>query len=200
MSTSLLQAQIAMMDFQASRYLITGVVPEQAGNDHPYLTPMGVFPTSDGFINIAVATEGQWKALCQVLDSQELESDERFNSIMGRIGHRKECNEAVIALTKTRESAPLIQALNDASVPSGPVYNMEQVFDDPQVQHLGIAVPVEHPELGPIKVVSQPFDMSRTPLDPFTPTPGRGEHSTDILQELGYDAGAISDLQSRNVI
>ncbi len=199
-ATSLLQAQIAMMDFQASRYLIMDEPPERAGNDHPYLTPMGVYETADGCINIAVATEGQWRALCEVLGDDALAADDRFQSVFNRTANREACNAAVSALTKTFESLALVSALNKAGVPSGPIYDMRQVFDDPQVRHLGMATPVDHPEMGEIRLVSQPIEMSRSALEPFTPTPPRGAHTDEVLRELGCSTAEIETLRERRVV
>ncbi|MEM8988363.1 MAG: CoA transferase, partial [Pseudomonadota bacterium] len=169
--TSLLQAQIAMMDFQASRYLVTGDAPERAGNDHPYLTPMGVYETLDGHINIAVATDAQWRALCGVLGDNDLGRDPRFEAIMGRIENRDACKAAVMSLTRRFSSVTLIDRLNEAGVPAGHIYDMKGVFEDPQVKHLGMAADVAHKELGDIKLVSQPIEMPGEVQEPYQGTP-----------------------------
>ncbi|MEM8659634.1 MAG: CoA transferase [Pseudomonadota bacterium] len=198
--TSLLQAQIALMDFQASRFLIDGVVPEQVGNDHPYLVPMGVFGTRDGNVNIAAATEEQWCQLCTVLDSPELAVDARFDTIIKRIENKQACNASVEALTQQFSTTELVDKLNEHGVPAGPIYDMREVFEDAQVQHLGMAAPVAHPTLGDMQLVSQPIQMSRTPLQPFTPTPQRGENTESVLQELGFGAEQIDALRERQII
>lgn len=199
-STSLLQAQIAMMDFQAAKYLMTEQVPGQAGNDHPYLTPMGVFETADGHINIAVATDEQWRKLCDSLAAPELIDDVRFSDIVKRTENREACKAAVSALTPQWTSAELIERLNQNSIPSGPIYNMQQVFEDPQVRHLKMAQPLIHETLGGIELVSQPIDMQRTPLQPFVQTPERGTHTDEVLLQLDYSQQQIDEFRERQII
>lgn len=198
--TSLLQAQIAMMDFQAAAHLVEGKVPGQAGNDHPYSTPMGVVPTSDGFINIGVGGEGHWAALCRALERADLArhpdyatQDQRFRN---RAGLMAELN----AIFRTRGSAEWLEALSGHGVPAGPIYRVDEVFADAQVAHLGIAQPVRHPELGDIRLIGQPIDMSRTPARLATPTPRAGQHTDAILSDLGLDPAAISDLRAARVV
>lgn len=199
-TTSLLEAQIAMMDFQAARYLASGDIPLQAGNDHPYITPMGVFETADGHVNIAVASEGQWRSLCAVLGDDDLAKDERFAGAMMRTGNRDDCREAVTTLTRKFPSVELIKKLNAASVPSGPIYNLREVFDDPQVNHLEMAAPTRHPALGDTRLVSQPIKMSGHKLAPFTATPELGEHTHEILKELGIEEEEVEDLREERLI
>jgi crotonobetainyl-CoA:carnitine CoA-transferase CaiB-like acyl-CoA transferase len=178
--TSLLQAQIAMMDFQAARYLVDGVAPGQAGNDHPYSTPMGVFPTADGFINLGVGGDGQWRALCVALGRPELGTAADYATNDMRLRNRPK--------------------LEQQGVPAGPIYKVDEVFADPQVQHLGIAEPLHHPTRGDVRVVGQPITMSRTPAKVVSPLPDPGAHTDEILRRLGYSAAEIEDLRARNVV
>jgi crotonobetainyl-CoA:carnitine CoA-transferase CaiB-like acyl-CoA transferase len=141
-SASLLQAQIAMMDFQAAKYLVEKVVPQQAGNDHPYSTPMGVVKTADGFINIAVGGEGQWNFFCDAIGHPELRDDPRYATQDDRFKNRPALNALLAGIFVTRASADWLAALENVGVPAGPIYMMNEVFADPQVQHLGIAVSV----------------------------------------------------------
>ncbi|MGF1651519.1 MAG: CaiB/BaiF CoA transferase family protein [Hyphomicrobiaceae bacterium] len=193
--TSLLQAQIAILDFQAARYLVDGVVPEQAGNDHPYSTPMGVFETSDGFINLGVGGDGQWRSLCAVLDRTDLGTEPQFATGEARFKNRPQVREIIEPLFRMRTSAEWLALLADAGVPAGPIYRMNEVFDDPQVRHLGIAVPSRHPARGDMKLIGQPVELSRTPASIETPAPDAGSHTDEILAELGLSTEEIGALR-----
>src|SRR3954468_1438549 len=198
--TSLLQAMIAMMDFQAARYLVEDSVPPQAGNDHPYQTPMGVYATRDGHINVAVAAEGQWRKFCEAIGRLELGTDPAYDSIEKRYAQRPALRAIIEEVLRTKSSAEWIAAFEAVGVPAGPIYAMDEVFDDPQVRHLGIAAPVHHPALGDIRLVGQPIGMSRTPPGVATPTPEPGEHTAEILAEVGYDEAAVARLKAARVI
>lgn len=198
--TSLLEAQIAMMDFQAARFLVEGTVPPQAGNDHPYATPMGVYATRDGHINLGVGAEGHWRSFCGVLGRPELASDPRYDSVEKRYAARPELRILLEEIMSTQDSAHWLDACEKASVPAGPIYSVDAMFDDPQVQHLGIAQPVNHPVLGDIRVIGEPVGLSRTPASVVSPTPDAGEHNDEILAELGYDAAAIAQLRADGAI
>jgi crotonobetainyl-CoA:carnitine CoA-transferase CaiB-like acyl-CoA transferase len=198
--TSLLEAQIAMMDFQAARFLVEGTVPPQAGNDHPYATPMGVYATRDGHINLGVGAEGHWRSFCGVLGRPELASDPRYDSVEKRYAARPELRILLEEIMSTQDSAHWLDACEKASVPAGPIYSVDAMFDDPQVQHLGIAQPVTHPVLGDIRVIGEPVGLSRTPASVVSPTPDAGEHNDEILAELGYDAAAIAQLRADGAI
>jgi crotonobetainyl-CoA:carnitine CoA-transferase CaiB-like acyl-CoA transferase len=198
--TSLLEAQIAMMDFQAARFLVEGTVPPQAGNDHPYATPMGVYATRDGHINLGVGAEGHWRSFCGVLGQPELASDPRYDSVEKRYAARPELRILLEEIMSTQDSAYWLDACEKASVPAGPIYSVDAMFDDPQVQHLGIAQPVTHPVLGDIRVIGEPVGLSRTPASVVTPTPDAGEHNDEILAELGYDAATIAQMRADGAI
>jgi crotonobetainyl-CoA:carnitine CoA-transferase CaiB-like acyl-CoA transferase len=198
--TSLLQAQIAMMDFQAAAYLVEGKVPGQAGNDHPYSTPMGVLQTADGFINIGVGGEGQWVALTRALDRPDLAANPDYAVQDQRFRHRAKLMAELGEIFSTRSSADWLERLAAEGVPAGPIYKVDEVFADPQVEHLGIARPVRHPQLGDIRLVGQPIDMSRTPPEIATPTPDPGAHSEEILREIGFGEAAVADLRALGVV
>jgi crotonobetainyl-CoA:carnitine CoA-transferase CaiB-like acyl-CoA transferase len=198
--TSLLQAQIFMLDFQAARWLVGHEVPPQAGNNHPTSIPTGVFKTRDGHINIAVAGNVIWARFCKALKTDELPADPRYKDGASRSKNRDALNAAIEAITVRYGSAELIALLNEAGVPCGPIYSIDQVFADPQVQHLGIAQPVHSAKLGELQLVGQPFTLSRTGTQLRTATPERGQDTEAVLGELGLNAEEIRGLRERTIV
>lgn len=198
--TSLLQAQIALMDFQAARYLLDGEVPAQVGNDHPTVTPMGVVATSDGHINLGVGGDGQWQALCTALAQPEWAENPDYARMEDRTARRDEVWSLLRPIFATRTSAEWIAILDEHDVPAGPIYRMNEVFDDPQVQHLAMAQTVRHPVRGDIRLVAQPFDLSRTPASLATAAPDAGEHTDEVLSEFGITAERIAALRACGAI
>ncbi|HKB23583.1 MAG TPA: CoA transferase [Methylomirabilota bacterium] len=198
--TSLLQAMVTMLDFQAARWLIDGEIPPQAGNDHPTGIPTGVFTTADGHINIAASGQTMYRRLCTALGVPELVDDPRFKTIHDRSKNRKQLNAELDKILVKKTGAEWIEALNKAGVPSGPIYNVKQVFEDPQIQHLGMAQPVRHPERGEIKVQGLPATLSRTPGAIRRPPPTHGQHTDEILRELGYSAEEIKALRKDGAV
>ena len=197
---SLLQAQIFMLDFQAARWLLEKEVAPQAGNNHPTSIPTGVFKTADGHINIASAGEAIWQRLCNAIEAPELLGDPRYADGAARSDNRDDLNAAIENRTRHYTSEKLIDVLNAAGVPCGPIYSVDQVFQDAQVRHLGMAQPVHHPELGDIELVGQPFTLSRHGNRLRTATPSRGQDSAGVLGELGLSNEEIADLQARQVV
>ena len=198
--TSLLQAQIAIMDFQAARYLVDGVVPEQAGNDHPYSTPMGVVDTADGHINIGVGGDGQWRALCMVLERPDLAENPHYATLESRYRNRPQLKKLLAPIFRARSSTEWLQRLARAGVPAGPIYKMDEVFADPQVQHLGIAVPVHDSVRGDVRIIGEPVELSRTPARFLTMIPEPGEHTEEVLRELGFGTADIKRLRDAKVV
>ena len=198
--SNLLHAMIAMMDFQAARFLMDGDVPQQMGNDHPTSIPTGVFPTADGHINIAAAGEVMFARLCRTMGFPELTEHPDFRTAEKRSANRAALNERIAAVTRTAASAEWVERLEAAEVPCGPIYSMDEVFADKQVQHLGVAQAVNHPVLGRVELVGQAARLSRTPARLETATPSAGEHTEAILAELGYEAAAVARLRSQGVI
>jgi formyl-CoA transferase len=193
-------SQIALMDFQAARYLVDGEVPEQMGNDHPTSMPTSAYATSDGWVNIGASGEAIWERLAGALGRPELVTRPEFADARARSANRVALNAEIGAVIATRTTAEWVGRLNEAGVPCGPIYTMDQVFADPQVRHLGAAAPVCHPRLGEVRIVNQAVRLSRTPATMARATPELGEHSAEILRELGYDATRIDELRSRGVI
>jgi len=197
---SLLAAQIAMMDFQAARYLMEGEVPGQAGNNHPTSIPTGVFATADGYVNIAASGNPIWARLARALGLDALLDDPRFANGAARSEHREALNAAIEGVTRTGTSAHWVEALAAAEVPCGPVYSMDQVFADPQVRHLGMAPTVRHPELGEVALVGQAVKLSRTPAALRTATAAQGADTDAVLRELGYAEAEIGAMRTDGVI
>ena len=198
--TSLLQAQIAMLDFQAARWVMDGEVPPQAGNNHPTSIPTGVFETADGHINVAASGDAIWRRLCTALGARDLSQAPEYATAKARLENRDALNARLQEYLAARTSAEWIDVLNAAGVPCGPIYTIDQVFADAQVRHLRMEEPVEHPKLGAIKVVGQAVTMSRARFTVRRSTPERGEHTDEVLGELGVDAAEIADLRERHII
>ncbi len=197
---SLLQSQIAMMDFQAARYLVEGVVPQQAGNDHPYSTPMGVMKTADGFINIAVGGPAQWLAFCDAIGQPELKNDPLYATQEIRFKNRPALTAKLSEVFATRTSQAWLQALEEVGVPAGPIYKMDEVFADPQVRHLGMAVQVPGKDGAGLTLVGQPIGLSRTPAHFTGLLAEAGADNDDILKAIGLAEADIDALRRERVI
>jgi formyl-CoA transferase len=197
--TSLLQAQIAMLDFQAARWLVKGEVPQQAGNNHPTSIPTGVFKTSDGHINIASTGQKIWERFCHALGDPDLITRPEYATAAARSKNREALNAVIDAHTIKRTSADWVERLNEAGVPSGPIYSIDQMFGDPQVEHLKMAQPVKK-KGKEMKLVGQPVSLSRTPSKLVSWPPALGEHTDQVLKEFGFRAGEIAALRKANAI
>jgi formyl-CoA transferase len=198
--TSLLQAQIFMLDFQAARWLIKQEVPGQAGNNHPTSIPTGVFTTSDGHINVACAGQKIWERFCEAVDAKWLVEHPDYINAAARLTNRDALNAEIDKILSHRSSAQWVDALNEAGVPCGPIYSIDQVFADPQVKHLGIAQRVKRANGETLNVVGQPITLSRTPSSIVTAPPEIGEHTEEILKEFGYRDEEITALRRANAL
>ena len=197
--TSLLEAMIYMMDFQTSRWTIDGEIPGQAGNFHPTSIPTGVYKTSDGHINIAVFGGKIWERFAEAMGAPEWITDERSKTKTSRSVHRAWLNAEIEKRLMRNTSDYWIATLNDAGVACGRINNLKEVFEEPQVQHLGILKKVTSKYLGEQTLTGQPVTLTRTPSTIARAAPKRGEHSEEILSEIGYDADAISRMKAVGV-
>jgi len=198
--TSLLQAQIFMLDFQAARWLVGGIVAPQAGNNHPTTAPTGVFKTKDGYINIAVAGQTMWERLCKTIDRADLAARAQYATSKLRLEHRDQLNAELETITAARTNAEWVELLNTASVPCGPIYKIDEMFADPQVEHLRAAQGVALQDGSEITLLAQPVWLSRTPSRLAAPPPELGEHTDEVLREFGFAESEIASLHAKRVV
>src|SRR5712691_4275865 len=200
--TSLLEAQIFMLDFQASRWLIAGEVAPQAGNDHPTGIPTGVFPTSDGHINIAASSARMYERFCDVIGRPEWKTKPEWRTQKARSRDRAAINAAIGDITRTQTADYWINMFDEAGIPCGPIYTIDQVFADPQVQHLGMATPMHRSEAagGDTRVVASPLNYSDLTRDIRLPTPEAGNHTDEVLASVGYSEAEIATLREKGVV
>ena len=198
--TSLLESQIFMLDFQAARYLVKGEVAGQAGNDHPTFTPTGVFPTSDGHMNIAASSGRLWERLCDTLGKPEWKTKPEWNTAAGRLKQRAAVNAAVSDITRHKPSAHWVDLFEAAGIPAGPINTIDKVFADPQVQHLGMGTPVHSPLFGDTRMVASPLNVSGASRNIRSTTPEPGAHTDEVLRAAGYPNEAIEKLRASGAI
>jgi len=196
--TSLLQAQIAMLDFQAARWLMDGDVPKQAGNDHPTSIPTGVFVTADGFINIACAGQHMWLRLKDELADDRMDHED-YADPPSRSRNRVALNALINENTGRKSTEYWVGRFAEIGVPCGEINNIQQVFENPQVQHLGMARDVDSQERGPSQIVGQPIRMSRSSAEIRRPPPTKGQHTAEILAEYGFEEAEIEDFSARGI-
>ncbi len=198
--TSLLESLIFMLDLQGSRYLVKGEVAKQAGNDHPTLTPTGVFPTSDGYMNIAASSGRLWERLCDTLGHSEWKTKPEWNTVVGRTKDRAGVNGAISAVTKTQTGEYWTGKFDAAGIPAGPINTIDRVFNDPQVKHVGMAAPVDSPLFGKTHYVANPLNMTGSTRDIRMCAPEPGQHSDEVLAWLGMSTEEIATLRNNKVI
>ncbi len=200
--TSLLEAQIAMLDFQATRWTIGHEVPPQAGNDHPTAIPTGVFPTSDGHVNIAASSNPMFARLCNAMGAQRLIEHPDYKASADRGRNRAALKRDIDEYTRTRTTQEWVDVLNEAGVPCGPIYTIDQTFADPQVQLLRMTRTAKHKRLGKLEVLAQAVNLTANGGRPEVrlPSPEFGEHTEEVLADLGYAPQAIADLRQKGAI
>ncbi|MGE0315231.1 MAG: CaiB/BaiF CoA transferase family protein [Lautropia sp.] len=197
---SLLHAQIAMMDFQVARYLNDGVVPVQEGNDHPTSSPMGLFRASDGVFNLGASGDGNWTRMCRVLEREAWLGDPEFATEALRVANRKRLNALLAERFASRTVREWVDLLTAAGIPVGPVYTVPQVFEDEQVRHLGVVASLPAQDGKTAHYISQPANLSRTPARVVAPAPAWGEHTDEIMAEIGYSPAQIGRYRADAVI
>lgn len=199
-TTSLLETQVFLLDFQASRWLFDGEVAGQAGNDHPTGIPTGAFPASDGHINIAASSARLWERFCDAIERPDWKAKPEWTSQKGRSADRKAINAAISEVTKTKPAEHWIELFEGAGIPCGPINTIDKVFADPQVKHLKMARPMRHPRLGTKEVVSSPINLVGLPKDVRDPTPEAGQHTEEVLRALGYGDADLADMKKRGIV
>ena len=197
--TSLLEAMVGMMDFQTARWLIDGEVPAQAGNFHPTSIPTGVYKARDGYMNIAVFGSKIWERFCHILGAPEWITDPRYRDKAARSVNRESLNAEIDRRLATRDRADWVQEFNEGGVACGLINDVREVFDEPQVQHLGMVQDVVSPRLGPQRLVGQPVQLERTPSRIARAAPRRGEHTEEVLRELGLSDADLARMKSTGV-
>jgi crotonobetainyl-CoA:carnitine CoA-transferase CaiB-like acyl-CoA transferase len=198
--TSLLEAMLSMLDFQASRWLMSKEVPPQAGNNHPTGIPTGVFETKDGHINIAASGDEIYERFCRAIERPDFQTDPRFATSRARSTNRDELMELLMPITRQKTSAEWVKIMNEAGVPCGPIYRIDETFADPQVRHLAMAQPVHSPTLGDLTILGHPVSHGAQRLPIRTSAPELGQDNEEILTSLGYSKEQIADLAHRGVI
>jgi crotonobetainyl-CoA:carnitine CoA-transferase CaiB-like acyl-CoA transferase len=199
-STSLLEGMVGMLGFQATRYLNGGDIPPPAGNHHPINAPYGVFRSKDGYVTIGGTGEKRWPKLCELIGAPELLEDPRFQTNGGRHANRLELAELISAKLQARSSDEWELLLNEAGVPCGPIYRVDQALEHPQVRHREMVVEVEHASAGPVRLLGLPVKLSDTPGDVHLPPPLLGQHTAEILIDAGIDAAEIERLARSGVV
>jgi crotonobetainyl-CoA:carnitine CoA-transferase CaiB-like acyl-CoA transferase len=197
--TSLLESMVYMMDFQNSRWLIDGDIPTQAGNYHPTSIPTGVYKAKDGYMNIAVFGSKIWERFCEILGAPEWVTDERYKNKQGRSINRDSINAEINRRLASQDRAYWVERFNAGGVACGLINDVKGVFEEPQIQHLAIVKDVVSSHHGPQKMVGQPVQLERTPSTIVRSAPKRGEHSEEILKELGLETAELASLKSKGV-
>jgi len=197
---SLLASQVAMLDFQAADWLMQGKLHRQSGNDHPYTTPMGVYPASDGEILIGASGQGQYRKLCEAIAAPHLLADPRFATADARLENRPAFNAALSEVTRSRSVAEWVPLLNEAGIACGPINTIDQVFADPQVQASGIAQRVAHPRLGEIGLLGSPLSLSASEARIVCAAPEKGADTDAVLREAGYAEPEIAALRRTGAV
>jgi len=199
-TTSILEATIGILTMQAGKFFATDQPPGPAGNHHPVISPYGVYPTQDKPINIAVGTETMWKNFCRTLGLPEMEQDVKFQKNNDRVENRAELNRLIEKALALKTQEAWVEALNQAGIPCGPIYTLDQVFKDPQVLHQKMLLEIEHPKVGKIPMTGLPVQLSENPPQVFLPPPVLGEHTAVVLRDFGFTEEEIEHLFADKVI
>lgn len=197
--TSLMESLLSMMDLHAARWLMEGVVPKQVGNEHPTGVPTNTYRTADGYVSLSIMPR-MWPDLCRAIERDDAADDPRFSTREARRKHRKECNGMIAECMKRFTTEEMLKRLAASDIPSGPVYTIDQTFNDPQVKHLELARKLKSEAKGEFELLRQPFTLSRTPSDNWSPTPEYGADTEEVLAEFGFSDEEIARLESERVV
>jgi crotonobetainyl-CoA:carnitine CoA-transferase CaiB-like acyl-CoA transferase len=192
--TSMLGGQVALLTYQAGIWFTTGEVPVMLGNRHPIITPYDTFPSADGFVNIAVGNDAIWVRFCNALGLEQERDDPRFRTNADRAAHRAELYEILNAALGALPTTEIVDRLDAAAVPCGPIHDVEEVFADPQIADQELVMHAPHKTLGEVAVTGFPYHFHGTPLQLRHGPPVLGEHTRDLLAGLGYDERTIDAL------
>jgi crotonobetainyl-CoA:carnitine CoA-transferase CaiB-like acyl-CoA transferase len=198
--SNLLQAAIQLLDFQAARYTMSGDVPAQVGNDHPTSMPTSAYTTADGHMNVAATGTKMWQRVCESIGRMDMFEHPDFKTAEARAQNRTALNKELNAGFKQKKSSEWVEILNKGGVPCGPIYKMDEVFADPQVKHVGAAAEVTHKKLGKLRLINQPVKLSRTPAKLVSATPERGEHTEEVLIEIGFSPEDVKGFKSKGIV
>ncbi|MBI3979124.1 MAG: CoA transferase [Chloroflexi bacterium] len=198
--TSLLDGQIGLLTFQAASYFATGRNPRRMANRHPSIAPYETLPTADGFVNIAVGNDALWAKFCQALGLEAYQHDPRFRTNADRVQNRPALIPIVEARFRTFSTADLLRLLEEAGIPCGVIASLDEVFANPQVRHLGHLQKVPHPKAGTVTLTAPPYRLRRTPPSIRRAPPTLGQHTHEILAEVGYDEAAVAALRERGAV
>ncbi len=197
---SMLDGQVSWLTYQAGRYLASGKVPQRIGSAHPLIVPYQAFEAKDGFVNIAVGNDNLWKKFCDATELRAIVDDPKFATNAKRVENRQEVIEIISNVIAGKTMQEWLDILEDAGIPCGPIYTVDQIFSDPQVLARNMLVEVDHPKCGPVKVTGSPIKLSETPADVRTSPPMLGQHNEEILQDLGFDSSDIEKIKEEKVI
>ena len=200
--TSLLESMLCKLDFQAARFTMNGEIPEQEGNNHPTLSPMGVFHTRDGMVNLAASTDKMWNKFCDIAEANELANNKNYQTVEGRLQSREDLWKEVNSITSQISTQDLVEKMNAVGIPCGPINNIGEAFNDKQVKSLKMTKKAIHPQIGDLNIIRSPITLSNFEHDTNFDKPGPelGEHSEEILRELNYSDEAIAELKESGVV
>ena len=197
--TSLVDAMVSILSYLSAEYFALGKIPQRCGNDHPVLCPYGTFPAADGYINIAPSGEHMWERLAQALGLRELTRDPRFQTNALRLKNREELNRRVAEITSRKPMAEWIEFLNKEGVPCGPINNLAQALEDPQIRHQKMVLTVDQPT-GTMRILGFPVKLSETPAALQRPAPKLGEHTGEILARIGFAEKQVEEFKRKGAI
>jgi formyl-CoA transferase len=198
--TSMLGGQVAMLTYQAGVWLTAGQRPMRSGNRHSIITPYDTFRSADGYVNIAVGNDAIWQRFCGAMGLVEERDDPRFRTNADRLAHIEPLYQILERVLTTMTTQEIVDRLDSAAVPCGPIYHVDEILNDPQVENQQLVRKVPHAKLGEVSVAGFPYNFHGTPLDMRYGPPVLGEHSREVLRELGYDDEAIDSMVASGAV